>query len=206
MRALILARRAHEEIVRDCLAHARAETGGVLVGRSVGDDLVVPFVVGAGPRSIRTYAGFAPDPAYQQQHVDYLFHRFGVNYVGDWHRHPGRFDTPSDHDCATAARITTDPAWNTPLAAFPIAVIDRGHVRVRAFLMARGAHDFRELPLQITEDSDPLMQAALLALQPSRKETSPYVAIQSSHRPAPRAARRALRHWIARYLRSSPRD
>lgn len=158
---LVLAERAHRAIVADCLAHAATEIGGVLPGRTVGDAFVVPFSIPAGPGAKKTPVRFSPDWGWQQVFVDFLFARFRVDYLGDWHRHPGLLDQPSAHDLRTARHIVTDPGWDVRRALFPIAVIDGGEVRIRAYLMRRETLAFEEIPIAVVPDTDPRMTAVL---------------------------------------------
>jgi integrative and conjugative element protein (TIGR02256 family) len=159
---LVIAKRAYRAAVDEILAHPESETGGILVGRKVAGDFVVPFVVGGGPGAERSWGGFAPDSAWQQEFLDFLFKRFDLDYLGDFHRHPGRFDRPSRTDWQTARKIVIDETWGTPEALFPIAVVEEGRVRIRAYVMSRGAKNFVEIPIEVVPDSDPRMAAVLI--------------------------------------------
>ena len=204
-RVLVLAERAHRAIVADCLAHAATEIGGVLPGRTVGDTFVVPFSIPAGPGAKKTPVRFSPDWCWQQVFVDFLFARFRVDYLGDWHRHPGLFDRPSAHDLRTARHIVTHPGWDVRQALFPIAVIDGAEVRIRAYLMRRETLEFEEIPIEIVSDTDPRMTAVLTGMEaPSQKET-----LHATERPAGRGRRGAavcsLLRRFATHLRPLPR-
>jgi integrative and conjugative element protein (TIGR02256 family) len=159
---LILAKKAHDAAVEECLHYPDTETGGILVGRKVGEDFVVPFVVAGGPKARRSTGGFAPDSGWQQKFLNFLFARFGVDYLGDFHRHPGTMDLPSQHDLETAHEIVTDPSWAKPEALFPIAVIEKEEVRIRAFLITREKPEFVEVPLEVVPDTDWRMRWVLL--------------------------------------------
>jgi integrative and conjugative element protein (TIGR02256 family) len=172
IRRLVLAERAYGAIVADCLVHAATEIGGVLPGRTVGDAFVVPFSIPAGPRAKKSVVRFSPDSGWQQVFLDYLHARFGTDYVGDWHRHPGLYDQPSAHDLRTARHIVTDPDWNKPEAVFPIAVIDSGVVRIRAYLMRREVLEFQEIPIEIVPDTDPRMTAVLTGMDAQKEEAA----------------------------------
>ena len=195
-RVLVLAQRAHRAMVADCLTHANTEIGGVLPGCTMGDALVVPFSIPAGPDAKCTAVRFSPDSGWQQVFLDFLFARFGVDYLGDWHRHPGLFDQPSAHDLRMARHIVTDAAWNKPEAVFPIAVIEKGQVRMRAYLMRRDNLEFEEIPIQILPDTDPRMTAVLTGMDASKKEKlhaeakTPAVGREPRRNPARRVLRR----------------
>ncbi|MDM7913880.1 MAG: Mov34/MPN/PAD-1 family protein [Candidatus Eisenbacteria bacterium] len=175
--SLVLSERAYSMVRADCLKHAQTETGGLLLGRKLGADFVVPFTVSAGPEADRSLAGFAPDSGFQQAHLDFLFTRFAVDYLGDWHRHPGRYDRPSAHDRKTARHIVTDPEWSKPEAVFPIAIIRGDVVTVRAYLMRRDQEDFEELPLEVVPDKDRRIRRVLLSDLKPRKGVLPHVCL-----------------------------
>lgn len=159
---LIMSRRAFAMLTADCLRYHTTETGGILVGKKVGAAFVVPFVIDGGPMASRSRTGFTPDSAWQQHQLDYLFNRFALDYVGDHHRHPSRFEHPSAIDLATATRVVTEPEWDKVEAVFPIATIQSGVVRMRAFLMRRDSAAFEEIPLAIVPDNDRRIRRLLL--------------------------------------------
>lgn len=169
---LVLSERAFAAISRDCLRHRGTETGGILVGRQHDDSLLVPFVIDAGPSARRAHAEFSPDDQFQQPILDFLFEQLRLDYLGDWHRHPGLMDRPSAHDWRTARRIVESEEWQKPSAIFPIAVIDADRVRMRAYLMTRDDPDFHEIPIVVVPDRDPLMESLLWGapLAPLREE------------------------------------
>ncbi len=86
------------------------ETGGPLVGYISADDaLVVTHASGPGPRAEHARHSVLIDGQHAQQFCDHLWHESDgrLDYVGDWHRHPGWSLTPSQHDivamCTVAA-------------------------------------------------------------------------------------------------------
>lgn len=72
----VMSSRVYQQIERDCLAHPDCETGGVLVGRRVGPDIVVVFALPAGPRAVKKATEFTPDHEWQQGLLDFLVRRF----------------------------------------------------------------------------------------------------------------------------------
>ena len=72
---LVLAARAHRLMTEDCRAHRDTETGGILIGKWVAGDMLVPFAVAAGVGAERSSSGFAPDSSFQQPFLDFLFRR-----------------------------------------------------------------------------------------------------------------------------------
>jgi integrative and conjugative element protein (TIGR02256 family) len=192
---LVIAERAYRAVMDECLAHRESETGGILVGRKVAGDFVVPFVVGGGPGAERSWGGFAPDSAWQQEFLDFLFKRFDLDYLGDFHRHPGRFDRPSRTDWKTARRIVSDVAWGKPEALFPIAVIEKDRVRIRAYVMTRRAKNFVEVPIEIVPDSNPRMAGVLIRVETKEEKD------EGNTSRCPGGSRRGdpcLRRWVSR--------
>lgn len=183
---LVLARSVLRAIERQCLEHRATETGGVLQGRLVGREFIVPFMIPAGPHATKTPVHFAPDSDWQQVLLDFLYARFGADYVGDWHRHPGSFDRPSSHDLRTARTIVG--TWKSPIALFPIAVIEDGRVRLRAYLMRRDILQFENVGLEIVDDNDPRMIAVLTGRDATTKGV--FHVPTNDARCEPRAARR----------------
>jgi len=157
----VTAQRGFQQMRSSILAFPGVETGGLLPGREIGDALVAPYTIAGGPNAVRARARFSPDTEWQQMLLDHAFENFGCTFVGAWHRHPNHFDSPSAVDHATARHIVTDTEWDLTQAVFPIAIVRDGEVRVRAYLMHREAHDFREIPFEIVPDDDPLILQVL---------------------------------------------
>ena len=154
---------AYGQLVHACHAQAGIETGGALVGWHVDGRFIIPFVLRAGPRAKGTAVSFEPDCAAQQPILDFLFARFGADYVGDFHSHPVTYPLPSSRDWSTAIEIVTSQDWNTPHAVFPIAVVKGSRVHVRAFALSCGQDDFREIPIEIVPDHHPLIVEFLIS-------------------------------------------
>ena len=158
---LVLAHRVRAQVEAEILAHPEVETGGLLPARVIGDSMVVPFTIAAGPKARRARARFSPDTEWQQQLLDEAFANFTCVFGGAWHRHPGTFDVPSSVDHKTARHIVTDAEWDTKQAVFPIAVVRGGKVCLRAFLMHRDAPNFIEVPIEVVPNHDPLVLEVL---------------------------------------------
>lgn len=95
-----------------------AETGGVLLGywAQGGADAVVTHIVGPGPQATHGRNSFAPDSLHQIAQIARIYEetRHGVDYLGDWHTHPGATGSPSAKDRATLRRIATAKAARAP--------------------------------------------------------------------------------------------
>lgn len=92
------------------------ETGGVLMGRWVGEQPRVSSVIGPGPKASHHSHGFTPDYDFQEGEIARRFRiSSGVEtYLGDWHTHPGASRaSPSSQDRRTLGKIARDPASQT---------------------------------------------------------------------------------------------
>jgi len=170
---LVLSRRAMAAIEADVLAHPTTETGGLLPCRLLGDAMIVPFTIPGGPKATRTASRFSPDTGSQQVLLDFAFELFSVDFGGAWHKHPGLFDQPSAVDLKTARHIVTDPTWDKQHAVFPIAVIDNGQVRLRAYLMQRSTQAFEEIPIEVIPDADARVVEILSGRPAAEQEVKP---------------------------------
>jgi integrative and conjugative element protein (TIGR02256 family) len=90
MRLVQLARSAFQNMIDESTQRFPDETGGILVGRIVGDQSEVMFVVGPGPEAIHRRSYFRRDGNFSQQELDAIFPRFAgeYDYIGEWHSHP----------------------------------------------------------------------------------------------------------------------
>lgn len=90
------------------------ETGGILLGYRAEDEqhLVVTHMVGPGPRAVHGRDRYAPDYAYQTSEIARVYASVsgGVDYLGDWHTHPGAAPYMSRKDVATLRRIAAAKA------------------------------------------------------------------------------------------------
>ena len=195
----LIAQRAYAMIVGDCRSDPEVETGGALLGVVDSSSVQVLFSVSAGPKAHRSRTGFRPNSTWQQRYLDYLFARFGTNYIGDWHKHPAHVPTPSTTDLAAARTVVTSSARNTPQAVFPIATLDRGVVSLRAFRISRTSQQFDEVPITIVPDSDPRLIAVLTGNTTGKEEGH-----DAHHHGAGRRPGSTLLKRLARRFRYSP--
>jgi len=96
-----------DEMVTQASHHERLETGGVLLGWRNGLDTVVSHVVGPGPGAQHDRTTFHPDSAWQTARIAELYEHSGrrLEYLGDWHTHPGGRPWPSRRDERTLRHI-----------------------------------------------------------------------------------------------------
>jgi len=96
--------------------HVPNETGGIVLGYWAADDAVATVLIGPGPGARHWSTGFAPDDAYQDSCLAIEYEGSGrrIEYLGDWHSHPGSSATLSLKDRATLKRIAADPDARCP--------------------------------------------------------------------------------------------
>lgn len=96
------------------------ETGGVLMGSVAADGTVhICRASEPGPKAVRTATRFERDVEYCQRFVDELT-AAGLQYVGEWHSHPGEDNSPSTTDLTSLAKIAQQPQY---LTTKPVMVI-----------------------------------------------------------------------------------
>lgn len=130
-------------VVGDLLSEAwRAwpnETGGVLLGISGARGSVVRAVIGPGPAAEHARMSFLPDTDWQRAEVARLWTTAPeLEYLGDWHTHPGGSPGLSALDRKTLRSIAEYPDARQPRPVMLVlALSDDGGVRSRAERWAR---------------------------------------------------------------------
>lgn len=120
-----LSRRALDLIVAECEA-IEGETGGMLVGHIREAEGSVEYEVThttpPGHDSRLARHRFTRGSGFAKRRLDYLASKYGVRYLGEWHKHPGP-DAPraSNTDGATMRTIARKPAYDIRLPVLVIA-------------------------------------------------------------------------------------
>jgi len=128
------------------------ETGGVLMGiHDEGSKAYrVTELIGAGPNSVATRCTFDPDQQFQQAAVDRLFseHSGDIEYLGDWHSHPGGTPSPSLTDRMTLSSIRR---FDGARCGEPIMLIYGGLIdnTIHAFQLTRDGNDVWEVGIEV---------------------------------------------------------
>jgi integrative and conjugative element protein (TIGR02256 family) len=88
-------------------AHAPLETGGVLLGWRDSEDKVIAGLIGPGPQALHGRHAFMPDHEWQVQEIHRAFKESNgdLDYLGDWHTHPGGVAAMSMPDWSTLSRM-----------------------------------------------------------------------------------------------------
>lgn len=112
-KVLWLPREVLSSLVEEANRAAPKETGGVLLGYIAqdGGQPVVTHAVGPGPKAVHKQSRFVPDHEYQVAEIDRLYKgsNFQLQYLGDWHTHPGDAAYLSARDRATLKQIALCP-------------------------------------------------------------------------------------------------
>jgi integrative and conjugative element protein (TIGR02256 family) len=85
------------------------ETGGILLGTSDRDILIIRHAGGPGPSAIRRRDFFQRDLEHAQRLGDQAFDADRSIWIGDWHTHLHAPPVPSARDLATYRRLLADP-------------------------------------------------------------------------------------------------
>lgn len=136
-------------------AHVRAipktETGGILIGRDIGQGTVeVTVATGPGPRAVRRRRFFLRDKAFLQRVLDREVARSdgAVEYVGEWHVHPALNAPPSFVDRRSLWRIARRRNYPTSRPVLLIVESAARERRLRAYeFVVKPKKSWRELPV-----------------------------------------------------------
>jgi integrative and conjugative element protein (TIGR02256 family) len=130
--SLLLSDELRAEMTRQARNHAPNETGGILVGRRTGSVIEVLAVSDAGLKAISKPMRFERDGEYCQAYLERVAHELGpgVDYVGEWHSHPGSSAAPSSRDTMSFEEIAEDPDYLTRVPLLVIVAPSRDSDRV----------------------------------------------------------------------------
>lgn len=90
-------------------AAAGLETGGLLLGRRSGNDLLVTAAGDPGPNAEHSPRRFRRDLIHAQRLADEAWARDGSEWIGEWHTHPRGPQHPSPFDAAVYRTFLDDP-------------------------------------------------------------------------------------------------
>lgn len=128
----------HQRIWSEVALYPHRETGGILVGQYFRINqhhvLVVVAATGPGRAADHQETTFAPDSRSLQGDLEQWrkrYRAFGVDYVGEWHKHPPGYPNPSTGDHEQAARILADPGYMLPEGLLtPIITVEEGVLKI----------------------------------------------------------------------------
>jgi len=121
---VFILRQAMDVIRREALKFD-IETGGILIGsRSADGAVLVTHATPPGPAAVHNAVYFKRDVAYQQAALNSLHRRYGVQYLGEWHKHPRNLPVPSGGDFQGVRDLLADPDYGVNDLLFPIIICE----------------------------------------------------------------------------------
>lgn len=155
--------RGHLRVPAHCLAGMLTEgwrtwpheTGGIVLGSDHGNQLQVTTVIGPGPAATHARYTFTPDSDWQAEQVAAAWHLDPtVEYLGDWHTHPGGTTRFSRLDAETAQAIADAPRARQPAPVMVVLALGAdGTSRVAAGRLHSGR--LNPLALAVTRTPEP---------------------------------------------------
>lgn len=113
------------ELIKEECGATTHETGGMLLGYlrwgEHGPEYEVTHATPPGNDSLSGPTTFARGANFARRRLDYLANKFGVRYLGEWHKHAvSKAPQASPKDRSTMRAIARKPAYDIE---FPILVI-----------------------------------------------------------------------------------
>lgn len=133
--------------ILDC---SNIETGGELFGFwSAGGIPVVLFAIGPGPNANHQVAFFNQDLEYLKKVGRYLYRKYGLLHIGEWHSHHQLgLAQPSGHDASTMATSIANNHLGRFLMALGNCTAEESVVNAFEFVEGCGT-DWRHIPWEI---------------------------------------------------------
>ena len=113
------------DTIRDITTNAgQFETGGLFLGeKSIIDGvytITIKRATGPGQKAEFSEHHFIPDKNYYKEQMRNELYLNGITYIGEWHKHPGQFDSPSMVDLQTMKDITSEETTKDLVTAISI--------------------------------------------------------------------------------------
>lgn len=89
---------AYISIETEISKHKEVETGGILLGFNFGSDAIVTHAIPARGKSTKMPFYFKNDIKYSRKMEKIYYKKYGVHYLGDWHKHPNNDTNASIYD------------------------------------------------------------------------------------------------------------
>ena len=102
-------------ITKHVAIRKRGETGGILIGQYSPDHLTAKVLSASGPgkQSLLGLLSFTRRTSGLQEELDKEI-KLGRYYLGEWHCHPGRDNTPSPQDIHQMQDISKSSCYSCP--------------------------------------------------------------------------------------------
>lgn len=200
---VFILRQAMDVIRREALKF-EIETGGILIGsRSQDGDILVTHATPPGPAAVHNAVYFKRDVAYQQAALNSLHRRYGVQYIGEWHKHPRNLPVPSRGDMQGVYDLLADPDYGVNDLLFPIVICEPDiGFQIHPFYVSNSSIEsafqpmkWHEFPLSV--DADQVFELLRMRVQP-RENSTPSVTQPSSQkvtRQGPASQAKSLSIW-----------
>lgn len=121
---VFILRQAMDVIRRESLKFD-IETGGILIGsRSNDGAILVTHATPPGPEALHNEVFFKRDVVFQQAALNKIYRRYGVQYLGEWHKHPRNLPVPSGGDFQGVRELLDDPDYGVNDLLFPIIICE----------------------------------------------------------------------------------
>lgn len=180
---------AYQRIHDEACESPGRETGGILVGRMFrlhdGPCLVVVAASGPGINADRRAHTYAPDTVARQRELEAWrqhFATYGVDYVGEWHKHPPGLRQPSTGDTLQVVEILSDESYHLPDGIFtPLVTIEDETFLLHGYYYPRETMRPTAVPCQCVDGDIRTLLEHLAELE--RQVTPP--AARSEPAPAP---------------------
>lgn len=137
---LLISDRALDTIEREARKQPNLETGGLIIGKRSGKETIITHATGAGPQARLSPDSFNKDTPYLQNVLDILFHYFGVNYLGTWHKHPPELSYPSAGDLSSGAIELQDEEIGLKYLLLPICTLKNNIVTTIPYIIENNGY------------------------------------------------------------------
>ena len=154
MTVMQIPRRLYDAIFEASARAKPRETGGVLMGIHTAGRKCheLTELVTSGPNATATRTSFNPDEVFQQGAVNRIFAKHGgaIEYLGDWHSHPGGAPYPShtDHMALLTIRDAADARCPEPIM---LICGGRRKRSLHAFQLSSDGLDITEIDIELVD-------------------------------------------------------
>lgn len=176
---LLLSLEVQEQLVRELRKAGQRETGGLLFGEHVGDDLFKVVGVTVQAKS-GTHSRFVRDPTQHASQLDSFFREHGeqcsrFNYLGEWHSHPSFDLHPSGPDLISMSELVEDPSVGVNFAVLLIVRLERRENLFVSATLCQTGEQFTPGRVYVEAQRNPV--------QSSRSSGSKFVFLAGRRRP-----------------------
>ncbi|WP_421616811.1 Mov34/MPN/PAD-1 family protein [Brevibacillus sp. TJ4] len=149
MTALYIVPKAWKQIEQAVRKNPSLETGGVLMGYSIGEEQwVVAYASGPGPQAIQHPTSIMFDDEHLRKLVQRMSRTRSWKYIGDWHSHTMRRLTPSKGDKRTIWEKASQSMYMSPSPLMLIVGLGKqSQLRARGFILGETLREVTNLAL-----------------------------------------------------------